>query len=128
MLVKAVFELRSACLSGYMPELSGCYKCGNTYPDRFNIISGRLECAGCRDHTSTGIRMPITPGMLEAMHYITTCDGKKLFSFNAGSDTLEQLSSITEGYLTTQLERGFSTLDFYKSLRIPFTDTGEKNV
>ena len=31
---------------------------------------------------------------------------------------LEQLSGITEAYLTTQLERGFSTLDFYKSLHI----------
>jgi hypothetical protein len=25
---------------------------------------------------------------------------------------------VTEAYLTTQLERGFSTLDFYKSLLI----------
>ena len=32
--------------------------------------------------------------------------------------SLEQLSGITESYLTTQLERGFSTLDFYKSLYI----------
>ena len=32
--------------------------------------------------------------------------------------TLEQLAQVTEVYLTTQLERGFSTLDFYKSLHI----------
>lgn len=63
--------------------------------------------------------MPITPGMLEAMHYITTCDAKKLFSFQIGDDTIEQLSAITESYLSTQLERGFSALDFYKSLLIP---------
>ena len=29
---------------------------------------------------------------------------------------MECLAQITESYLTTQLERGFSTLDFYKSL------------
>ena len=29
-----------------------------------------------------------------------------------------QLADVTESYLTTQLERGFSTLDFYKSLMI----------
>jgi DNA repair protein RecO (recombination protein O) len=57
--------------------------------------------------------------MLEAMHYITTCDPKKLFSFQIGEDTIEQLSAITESYLSTQLERGFSALDFYKSLLIP---------
>ena len=31
---------------------------------------------------------------------------------------LEQLSALTEAYITTQLERGFTTLDFYKSLWI----------
>ena len=127
-LVKAVFELRGACLAGYAPDLYGCHRCGNPFPDRFDLTEGRLECSNCRDHSSTGIRMPITGGVLETMHYITTCDAKKLFSFSAGSETLEQLSSITESYLTTQLERGFSTLDFYKSLLIPFTDTGDNNV
>ena len=118
-LIKAVFELRGACLAGYAPDLYGCHRCANPFPDRFDMSEGRLECANCRDHTSAGIRMPITPGMLEAMHYITTCDAKKLFSFEIGRDTLEQLSAVTEGYLTTQLERGFSTLDFYKSLLAP---------
>ena len=33
-------------------------------------------------------------------------------------ENLNQLASVTEAYLTTQLERGFSTLDFYKSLLI----------
>jgi DNA repair protein RecO (recombination protein O) len=52
------------------------------------------------------------------MRYIVYCDPKKLFAFDIGADSLEQLSAITEAYLTTQLERGFSTLDFYKSLFI----------
>ena len=56
--------------------------------------------------------------VLEAMRYICHCDSKKLFSFQAGEDTLQQLSEVTEAYLATQLERGFSTLDFYKSLLI----------
>ena len=128
LLVKAVFELRGACLAGYAPDLYGCHRCGNPFPDRFDLTEGRLECSHCRNHSSTGIRMPVTGGVLETMHYITTCDAKKLFSFTAGSETLEQLSSITESYLTTQLERGFSTLDFYKSLLMPFTDTGDNNV
>ena len=63
--------------------------------------------------------MPVTPGVLDAMRYITGCDPKHLFSFSAGEDTIAQLSGITEGYLSTQLERGFSALDFYKSLLIP---------
>ena len=128
LMVKSVFELRGACLAGYAPDLYGCHRCGNPFPDRFDLSEGRLECSGCRDHLSTGIRMPVMGGVLETMHYITTCDAKKLFSFSTGIDTLEQLSAITEGYLTTQLERGFSTLDFYKSLLIPIAYTGDNNV
>lgn len=114
--VKAVFELRSACLAGYAPDLSQCHYCGDEYPDRFDIVEGRLECTKCNGLTESGIRMPITPGVLDAMRYICFCDRKRLFSFDVGTDTLEALSHITEGYISTQLERGFSALDFYKSL------------
>lgn len=116
MLVKSVFELRAACLAGYTPDLYGCHICGSQNPDRFDLSAGQLECRGCRDSESRGIRLPVTPGILEAMRYICLCDPRKLFSFRIGADTLEQLSSLTEGYLETQLERGFSALDFYKSL------------
>ena len=116
--IKAVFELRAACLSGYTPELFGCHICGNQAPDRFDLSAGQLECQRCRSRESNGIRMPVTPAVLEAMRYICLCDPKKLFSFRLGADTLRILSSLTEAYLTTQLERGFSTLDFYKSLLV----------
>ena len=118
-MVKAVFELRSACLSGYTPDLYGCYRCGCDNPDRFDISEGRLECANCRNPESTGLRMPVTPSVLDAMRYICNCDSRKLFSFSVSEETLETLSYVTESYLSTQLERGFSTLDFYKSLLLP---------
>ena len=115
--VKAVFELRAACLAGYMPDLFGCHICGSQNPDRFDISEGMLECHGCRG-LGGGIRMPMTQGVLEAMRYICLCEPKKLLSFNIGQENLEKLANLTEAYLTTQLERGFSTLDFYKSLLI----------
>lgn len=114
--VKAVFELRAACLAGYTPDLFGCHVCGNQNPDRFDISAGQLECSGCRSAGSDGIRMPINPGMLEAMQFICLCDPKRLFAFQMGREALVQLGSLTEAYLTTQLERSFSALDFYKSL------------
>ena len=114
--VKAVFELRAACLSGYTPDLFGCHICGNQNPERFDLSAGQLECSSCRSRESGGIRMPVTPPMLEAMRYICLCDPKRLFSFQLNPESLTQLSALTEAYLATQLERGFSTLDFYKSL------------
>ena len=116
--IKAVFELRVACLSGYTPDLFGCHICGSQTPARFDLSAGQLECVNCRSRESGGIRMPVNQSILEAMRYICLCDPKRLFSFQLGKETLEQLGNLTEAYLTTQLERGFSTLDFYKSLLI----------
>ena len=118
MMVKAVFELRSASIAGYTPDLFGCHNCGNQKADRFDVSEGHLECASCRDPGSAGIRMPVNESVLDAMRYIVYCDPKKLFAFDICADSLAQLSAITEAYLTTQLERGFSTLGFYKSLFI----------
>ena len=111
LLVKAAFELRAASIAGYTPDLFGCHVCGSQSPSFFDISGGALLCEQCRA-AATGIRLPVSPGVLEAMRYIVYCDGKKLFAFEIGAESLEQLSGITESYLTTQLERGFSTLDF----------------
>lgn len=115
--VKAVFEFRSACIAGYAPSLKGCYRCGNMMPDRFNISEGRLECSACRDQ-SGGLRIPISPGMLESLRYICLCEPGKIFSFKAETNTYEKLAQLSEAYLSTQLEQSFSALDFYKSLYI----------
>lgn len=114
--IKAVFELRCACLAGYTPELSGCNHCGSGSPHFLDISQGILECSTCRDPESDGIRIPVNESLLAAMRYICFCHPKKLFSFQAGEETLTLLSQLTESYLCAQLERGFSALDFYKSL------------
>ena len=117
MKVKAVFELRAACLAGFMPDLFGCHICGCQTPDRFDLSEGMLECVSCRG-MGGGIRMPVNPSVLDAMRYICFCDPKKILSFDIKTENLMKLADITEAYLTTQLERGFSTLDFYKSLMV----------
>ncbi|MBR7123150.1 MAG: DNA repair protein RecO [Oscillospiraceae bacterium] len=114
--VKAVFELRASCIAGYTPDLQGCYRCGEPFPDTLNISTGQLECNRCPNPESTGIRMPVTSGALDTMRYICACNPKQLFAFSTGEDTISCVSDISECYLATQLERGFSALDFYKSL------------
>jgi DNA repair protein RecO (recombination protein O) len=113
--IKAAFELRLACLAGFAPELSACPVCGSGAPDRFDLSQGMVFCEGCREG-ETGIRLPVSPGMLLAMRYIVWCEPKKLFSFRLEGEGLRALSSLTEAYLMTQLEHSFYTLDFYKSL------------
>ncbi len=115
--VKAVFELRIACLAGYQPDLYGCHNCGSQSPELFDISEGVLECGNCRAGGG-GIRMPVDAGTLEAMRFICLCEPKRIFSFSLPDAGMDKLAALTEAYLCAQLERGFSTLDFYKSLLI----------
>ena len=117
-MIKAVFELRLACIAGFMPDLRGCAVCGNVQPNRFNITQGLLQCAACRSDATDGIRMPVSAGSLAAMRYIAAADPKRLFSFTLSESALRELNDLTESYLTMRLERGFFTLDLYKSLFI----------
>lgn len=115
--IKAVFELRIACIAGYTPDLYDCGCSGEEHPAYFDLSGGCLLCEACKNQNS-GIRLPVSYGTLEAMRYIISCDSKKLFAFTLGAENQKQLSYVAEAYLVTQLERGFSTLDFYKSLLI----------
>lgn len=118
--VKAVFELKALCLAGYEPMLEGCAICGAEVPKnmRFHIREGVLHCADCRSELGDGISMPLNPQALAAMQHIVYGDPKRLFSFRLDSGSLRQLANLTEAYLHAQLERGFSTLDYYKQLSI----------
>ena len=124
-LVKAAFELRSMCLAGYEPLLDACAVCGVNPPEgpQFHLKEGVLHCARCREQVGEGISMPLSPQTLAAMRHICYGEAKRLLSLNVGEKTLEQLADVAEAYLHTQLERGFRTLDFYKSLRAG-TETG----
>ena len=115
-MVKAVFELRLCCIAGFTPDVRGCCVCGRPDCDRFNITQGTLQCASCRSEGTGDIRMPLSPGGLAALRYITDAPAKRLFSFRVSDEALRELAQLSEGYLCMRLERGFYTLDFYKSL------------
>lgn len=114
--VKAAFEFRCSCIAGYTPDLSACSNCGNPVPDRLDVSDGVAVCSRCHG-LSNGLRMPVTPGMLDALRYIAICPINRILSFDLPEEALERLAGVTETYLSTQLERGFSALDFYKNLR-----------
>lgn len=118
-LVKAVFELRLLCLTGYTPLLEACAICGEPEPPkaRLNLSQGVLHCARCREQVGGGVSMPLSPGALAAARHIAGGNPKKLFSFSLGEEGLGQLGEAAEAFLMTQHERGFRTLDYYKQIR-----------
>ncbi|NCE64320.1 DNA repair protein RecO [Pseudoflavonifractor sp. 524-17] len=117
-LVKGVFELRLMALMGFEPLLEGCSVCGAPEPEeaRLLLAEGVLVCGRCRPAAGEGRSMPAEGAVLRAMRRVLYGDPRRLFSFALGEDALRRFGQVCEGFLTAQLERGFHTLEFYKSL------------
>ena len=115
--IKAAFELRLMCLSGYAPELSGCAVCGKE-PEQpvLSLEHGRLCCRACS--SGMGERAELGADALAAMRYIASAPAKQILRFSLDEDALLRLSDAAERYLLRHAERGFSTLDYWKNIRI----------
>ena len=117
-LVKAVFELRLMAITGYEPDLSGCAACGRQDMPwaAFYAPDGAIYCPDCV-HAAPGAVTQLMPETLQAMRHIVYSPPKKIFSFTLSDSAAAQLSSCAEQYLLLQLERGFSSLDYWKKVK-----------
>lgn len=113
-LVKPAFELRLLCLVGYEPWVDGCAVCGRPDPEEpvLDTVQGILRCKAC----GTGMQIPICQDSLAAMRRVIYGDPKRLYSYRLGPESLHRLTRAVEMFAFAQLERKFSTLDFYYSL------------
>ena len=113
-LIKAAFEMRIMEVSGYGPETGFCPVCGKTDIDEpYLSMAGAVCCKGCTEGAPTA---RLDSGSLSALRYILSADLKRLFSFELSESGLGLLSEACEKYALYQLDRGFKTLDFYKSI------------
>ena len=114
--LKAIMELRLLSLSGYMPNLIACDKCGEYETDTmyFNFEHGLLYCENC---AGSEIALPIPLEIISAMRHIIFSELEGMYAFKLPDESLDELSYITETYLKTKTDRTFKTLDFYNSLR-----------
>lgn len=111
-LVRAVFDWKCMAIAGYAPLLDGCSRCGEEPRDpRLDLTAGVVSCAACGDGAV------LTAEMLAAMGHIVSGDPKRLFSFRLPAEQLGRFAALSSDYLTTQLERGFRTLEFYLSVK-----------
>lgn len=136
-IIKGVYEIRAAAHSGFMPDLHFCAVCGadkQEYP-YLDITNGRLLCKKCRDRIENERMMRkkgefddldyenykvirITGSVLAALRYAISAPPERMFSFElSDKHEVSIFSNVTEQYVLYHLERGFYTLDFYKSLQ-----------
>ncbi|MBR2848195.1 MAG: DNA repair protein RecO [Clostridia bacterium] len=128
--VKAAFELRSAAIEGFLPNLTACDVCGadpESVPKlSLDVMNGRLLCGDCLrnvrhtddlvDEGTAHIYLRLTPAVLKAMRYTVESPVGKFLSFTLAESDMPIFSKVCEKYLLNHIEHGFYTLDFYKSL------------
>jgi DNA repair protein RecO (recombination protein O) len=116
--VKAAYELRLLALSGYEPLVSACAACGATAPKDpcFDPRQGVVMCRDCAGGVAQGL-LPLDPGSLAAMRHVLGAEPKRMLSFRLKGASQSRFSRACESFAQVQLERGFRTLDFYRSLQ-----------
>ena len=119
-LVKPAFEMKLLSLAGFEPLADSCAYCGREQVERplLDVVQGVVRCDGC-GRGESGLSMPLCQGSLAVLRHVLYGDDKRLYSFRLEQEPLRRLSGAAESFVATQLERGFRTLDFYKSLELP---------
>ena len=80
-----------------------------------DVTQGVVHCAGCKQ--MGGLSLPLCSGALAALRHVLYGESKRLYSFRLDKPALNQLDHVSEAFIAAQLERGFRTLDYYKSIR-----------
>ena len=127
--IKAVFEIRTASILGFMPDVLACHRCKEQGGEFFfDIMGGSIECFKCHQdskemHTEyefdheRKVLCILSAGAKVALGYSIYSPVERVFSFNIGDDDMRLFSRATEEYLLNHLGRSYKSLDFYKEIK-----------
>lgn len=117
--LKAIFELKTACEFGYMPESAKCGVCsGNKDIAFFDITSGFVLCRDCNEKEVTGsdVLVPINRDVHAAIYRISNADYRAVFSVKMPLGICENLSHITAEYLAAQTDICPASAQYFENI------------
>ena len=114
--IKSVFELRLMCIAGFRPETDACGVCGRADVQEPVFLPEEAMTA-CRACAAASSSLTLDDAALAAMRHIVNAQAKKEFSFSVPEKSEELLVRACESYVRRQLDRGFASLDYWKSVR-----------
>ncbi len=129
--IKGAFEFRAAIQAGFMPDLTACGLCGCEPAGdcSLDVMNGRILCKKCRavaentgeyanEDPHSKIMIRLSPSVLAALRYIEGATVKRFLSFKLDEQELSLFSVVCERYLLNHIEHGFSSLEYYKKIKI----------
>lgn len=125
-LIKAAFELRTAVIIGFSPDLLTCDTCGCEESEvmYLDVMDGVIHCAECRKKKNlekpreghTAMLFTLDKTLLDAMRYVCYSNAKRYLSFELPKDALGVFGEYCEKYLINHIEKSFRSLEFLHSL------------
>ena len=112
--IKAAFEIRTASIIGFMPDVILCSSCGEGEGVfYFDIMGGSIQCAACKskaEKTHSEEYLPhearivciLTPGAKTALEYCVHCPIEKILSFNISDEDMEIFAKAAQQYILNQ--------------------------
>lgn len=112
--LKSIFELRFISKMGFAPNLLVCGRCELSLTENlyFSIRHNSMICQNCASMED----LQISKAVFKSMQHIVFSDYSRLFNFKLSDTSLRQLGRLTESILLSTLNRGFSSLDYFKSI------------
>lgn len=112
MKIKSVYELKLMSVEGYEPNLGACGVCGSNQLCAVDLSKGAVVCSACASKDC----VPLNEGVYRALNHIVRMPDKKMLSFTGNDVLFEMLGKISEGYLLTQADRRFDSLEYFKAI------------
>lgn len=129
--IRSCFEIRLAYELGNAPNVDLCSVCSESVLSGayLDLVDGVVVCDKCSknkdmsyesvEFTERGLNKPVSivsGTVIKAIQYIINSKPERFMSFSIPHEESQLFYSVAERFLLNQLERGFYTLDFYKTL------------
>jgi hypothetical protein len=113
--LKAVFELKTVCFAGFMPDVTACAFCGAKKDiEYFDTASGIVVCKNCHERAG-GDLYKINDKILSQLSFILNADYKSVFAYGGAEGDVETVSQIAEKYMINSLEIFPTSLTYLKN-------------
>ena len=93
-ILKALTEMRLMAMSGYMPDLVGCRRCGAYESDEMAFLpqSGQICCQSCRQREALcEPAVLLSRGAMTGLRHTIYADFETLFAFSLPEEEQKQL-------------------------------------
>ncbi len=118
--LKAIYELKTVCVAGYMPDMNTCFYCQSSKELKyFDVWEGGAVCEDCWDKGTPSELEKLSCGARSMIDFICKADYKSVFKFNASPETVDEVNRIGEIYLINKLEFVSAQLEYFKSIITP---------